>query len=110
MINCKQNWMKNWVILFSSVLLSETAFNQTIVEGTNTVIQSPDKNLTIQFYQKQNADKKRTLYYTVSYKTKPVINESVLELELDNHLSESAMALKIDKHQRWMEKDRKSVV
>ena len=95
--------MKNWVILFFSVLLSETAFNQTIVEGTNTVIQSPDKNLTIQFYQKQNADKKRTLYYTVSYKTKPVINESVLELELDNHLSESAMALKIDEHQRWME-------
>jgi alpha-glucosidase len=68
-----------------------------------TTIQSPDKNLVLQFYQKEDAGKRRTLYYTVSYKNKPVINESVLELQLDNQLSERAMALKEDAHARWME-------
>jgi hypothetical protein len=95
--------MKNWLALFFIMLMGHGAFNQTIVGGTNVAIQSPDKNLIVQFYQKQDGDKKRTLYYTVSYKSKPVINESILELQLDNHLSESAMALKIDKHERWME-------
>jgi alpha-glucosidase len=86
------------------LLLSVQMYSQqTVVEGTQTFIQSPDKNLTIQFYQKEDANKKRTLFYTVSYKNKPVINESVLELQLDNHLSEQAMALKVDSHVRWME-------
>jgi hypothetical protein len=90
------------LVLFFTINVTD-AIAQTIVEGTQATIQSPDKNLTIQFYQKEDAGKKRTLYYTVSFKNKPVINESVLELQLDNHLSESAMALKIDRHQRWME-------
>lgn len=103
MMNCKQNWIKDWLVLFFVILLSDVLFAQTIVAGTQTTIQSPDKNLIIQFYQKQDADRKHTLYYAVSYKNKPVINESVLDLQLDNHLSESAMALKVDTHQRWME-------
>lgn len=95
--------MKNWFVLSFVALLSDVAFSQTIVNGTNIVVQSPNKRITAQFYQKEDAGKKRTLYYTVSYKGKPVIDESVLELQLDNHLSESAMALKIDKRQRWMD-------
>jgi len=103
MMNCKSSHLKNWMVLFFIVLLGHAAPGQTVVEGTNVVIQSPDKDLRIRVYQKEDADRKRTLYYTVSYKSKPVINESVLELQLDNHLSESAMALKVDKHERWME-------
>jgi hypothetical protein len=95
--------LKNWLLSSFVILLTDAAFSQIVVEGTNVVIQSPDKNLSIRFYQMEDADKKRTLYYTVTYKNKPVITESVLELQLDNHLSESAMALKIDKHERWME-------
>lgn len=94
--------MKNWFILFLVTLLSNFSFSQTIVEGTQITIQSPNSNLIVRVYQKEDGDK-RTLYYTVAFKNKPVINESVLELQLDNHLSESAMALKIDKHERWME-------
>jgi hypothetical protein len=95
--------MKNWFVLSFVALLSNVAFSQTIVKGTSVVVQSPNKRITARFYQKEEADKKRTLYYTVSYQGKPVINESVLEVQLDNHLSESAMALKVDKCQRWME-------
>jgi alpha-glucosidase len=89
-------------ILFTT--LSLTGYSQqTIVAGTETIIQSPDKKLQLKFYQKQNPESKCTLYYQLYYKGQPVINESVLELQLDNHLSESAMALKLDTHNRWME-------
>jgi alpha-glucosidase len=94
----------NHMVSLVVLLFSINGYSQSgIVEGTQATIQSPDKNLIIQFYQKQDAHKKCTLFYTINYKNKPVINESVLELQLDNHLSETAMALKIDTHQRWME-------
>jgi len=76
---------------------------QTVIEQSRTSILSPDKNIKFDFYQKSLANGKRELYYTVQYKNKAVINESVLDLQLDNHLSESAMALKIDKHEKWFE-------
>lgn len=85
------------------MLLSEAASGQSIIEVRSEVVESPGKNLSVRVFQKETADKKRTIYYSVSYKNKPVISESVVELQLDNHLSESAMALKIDKHERWME-------
>lgn len=66
-------------------------------------LQSPDKQYTVQFYQKQDAQQKKQMYYTVSFKDQPVILESVLDIQLDNHLSESAMALKVDRHEKWCE-------
>jgi len=57
MMNYKLNWMKNWVVLFFLIFLRDFAFGQTIVEGANVVVQSPNKNLSIQFYQKEDADK-----------------------------------------------------
>ena len=95
--------MKNWFLFFFVILLSDVAFSQVIVDGTSVVISSPDKNLTIQFYQKQDVNNNRTLFYSIHYKNKQIINESSFDLQLDNHLSESAMALKIDTHKRWME-------
>ncbi len=103
MMNFKSNYIKNCIFFLFMVLLSDVAFSQTTVEGTNIIIRSPDNNISIRFYQKEDTDKNRAIYYTVSYKSKTVINESVLELQLDNHLSESAMALKVDEHKRWME-------
>jgi alpha-glucosidase len=78
-------------------------FGQAIIAGTQSAIQSPDKNTTVFFYQKQFAGNKRKMCYSVSYKGRSVILESVLDLQMDNHLSESAMALKIDQHQDWCE-------
>jgi len=73
------------------------------IDSTVTVVKSPDKNITVRFYQKKMTDTTRAMYYTVSYKDKPVILESLLDIQLDNHLSEQAMALKVDKHKRWCE-------
>jgi alpha-glucosidase len=43
------------------------------------------------------------MYYEVNYKDKQVIRESVLDIQMDNQLSEKAMALKIDQHKNWCE-------
>jgi hypothetical protein len=76
---------------------------QQIVPGTEKELKSPDHNLAVKFYQKRDEQQKKSFYYSVSYKGKAVINESVLDLQLDNHLSESAMAIKVDKHAKWFE-------
>lgn len=90
-------------LFFVFLFIFELGYGQNIVPGSQTSIQSPNKNITLQFYQKKATDQKRTMYYTVSYKGKPVILESVLDIQLDNHLSESAMAIKVDQHKKWCE-------
>lgn len=86
--------------LFLGIL---AAAQEHIIEQSRVVLQSPDKNYEVQFYQRQNAEQRRQMYYTVSYKHTPVILESLLDIQLDNHLSENAMALKVDHHANWCE-------
>jgi hypothetical protein len=74
-----------------------------IINESRATLSSPDQNLKVEFYQKQDDEGKRIMYYSVNYKEQPIIKESVLDIQLDNHLSESAMALKVDKHKRWCE-------
>lgn len=105
--NCRtqSHFMKLQICIFTLLL---TVFNlsaraQTIISGTEVLLQSPDKNLEVRFYQKATSQNTRAMYYQVSYKNKAVINESELDLQLDNNLSERAMALKVDKHAKWFE-------
>ncbi|AEV99438.1 alpha-glucosidase [Niastella koreensis] len=86
-----------------STIISNSSLAQTILAETKTSVLSPDKNITVQFYQKQLAPGKREMYYQLRYKNKSVISESALDLQLDNNLSERAMALKVDKHAKWCE-------
>jgi len=83
------------------VLLTNTVVAQSIIRETMQVVLSPDKNMEVQFYQKQLTDSSKAMYYTVNYRKKPVISESLLDLQMDNHLSEQAMALKVDSQQHW---------
>jgi len=64
---------------------------------------SPDGQLILTLRQQTGAAGKRALYYNVRYGGQIVIRDSLLELRLDNHLSESAMALPVDHHARWFE-------
>jgi hypothetical protein len=91
------------ILLFGVLVMALPAHGQVPQEPGRASVQSPDKHLQLNFYQKLLPNGKRELYYSVTYKGKPVINESVLELQLDNHLSESAMALPIDRHGKWFE-------
>jgi alpha-glucosidase len=67
------------------------------------IIQSPDGNLVLAFRQKKNSFGGTCLYYQVSYKNQPVILESELEIQLDNHLSELALGLKPQRREHWCE-------
>jgi len=90
-----------FIILIISLIYVEA--QSVVIDSTKTTIQSPDKNISVQFYQKKLTDTTRAMYYKVSYKNNPVILESLLDIQLDNHLSEEAMALKIDRHKNWCE-------
>jgi len=96
--------MKKVLVILTAFIIGNALYAQdTVIPESRAQVTSPDKNITVQFYQKKDAQDKRTMYYQVAYKNQPVIQESVLDLQLDNHLSESAMALKIDTHARWCE-------
>jgi alpha-glucosidase len=85
-----------------SLLAGQSVYAQ-IIDATKHILQSPDNNITVNFYQKQLTDSTKAMYYTVDYKGKHIILESDLDLQLDNHLSEEAMGLHIDRHAKWCE-------
>jgi hypothetical protein len=95
--------MQRVLIALLAALLPFAADAQTIIEQSRASVQSPNQQLQLDVYQKRFADGTRALFYTVNYKGRPVIHESALDLELDNHLSESAMALKIDHQKKWFD-------
>ena len=100
----KNNGMINYKLsaVFFLIFCSRL-HGQDIITNTKSMVQSPDKNIDVQFYQKQLTDSTKAMYYTVRYKNKPVIGESLLDLQMDNHLSEQAMAINVDKHPDWCE-------
>lgn len=95
--------MKRVCMFLFALCLSLGAQAQSPPQQTRGSVQSPDKRLQINFFQKVLPNGTRELYYNVSYKGQTIIRDSVLELELDNHLSESAMALNIDRHAKWFD-------
>lgn len=85
------------------LLVSAGVHAQSIIDSTQVSLRSPDKNYTLFFYLKQNSDGTRTMFYKVGYKNQNIVNESVIDIQLDNNLSERAMALKVDQHTKWCE-------
>jgi len=70
-------------------------------EAMRTTVSSPDGNLRMMVSQKQGTDGKKAMYYTVAFKGQPVILESMLDIRMDNHVMESALALKPDTAADW---------
>ncbi|HEY8937812.1 MAG TPA: glycoside hydrolase family 97 N-terminal domain-containing protein [Cyclobacteriaceae bacterium] len=101
MIQCR-NFLKLKSILGLIIVLSIeiAAGAQPLTTQFKKSLSSPDGNLVVDFWQKGNEGNKK-MYYQVSYKNKPVILESVLDIQLDNHLSQLALALKVDTADSW---------
>jgi len=96
--------MKKLLFLFLCVELLESGMKvsgQGIVEATRTRLRSPDGRLSVELYQKQSEDGRRGLFYKVFFKDRPVILESGLDIRMDNHIMESALALKPDTVADW---------
>jgi alpha-glucosidase len=92
MIVCKQ---------ISSLILFLITFS-SVAQPLEESLVSPDGNMSFRFYQKADGGKKRS-YYQVSFRNKPVILESSLNLRMDNHLSQLALALRQDSDNAWSE-------
>ncbi|MBS1565751.1 MAG: glycoside hydrolase family 97 catalytic domain-containing protein [Bacteroidetes bacterium] len=91
-----------YCILIPVLFLIKHGAAQVIADSRATVT-SPDGKIVVSFYQRQLTDSTRAMYYTVNYKGRKVIDSSMLGLQMDNHLSEQAMALKVDRHKDWCE-------
>jgi alpha-glucosidase len=82
-----------WFVIAFIAFLPVNVISQTVIEGTKTQVQSPDGNNTFNFYQKQLAEGKKQMYYTVTYKQEPVVLESELGILIENQLFESALGI-----------------
>jgi len=92
--------MKKLLFLLSGVLFMDGVSAQ-ILEATRTRVSSPDGGLKVELYQRQISDGGKRLFYSVSFKGRPVILESGLDIRMDNHIMESALALPPDTTGDW---------
>ncbi|CAN7306876.1 glycoside hydrolase family 97 N-terminal domain-containing protein [Pseudoduganella sp. LjRoot289] len=99
----KSALLKSCTLLLAASLASFACQAAATTGQRLATLQSPDHKLVLDVYQTPVDGGARELRYTLSYQGKPVIRESKLELELDNHLSENAMALKVDRHAHWFD-------
>ena len=84
----------NRLLLIILLLLSGILYSQQI-SAENFEVKSPDGNYSVSFSTlKTNGNLQ--LFYSVSYKNKPIVEKSELDIVLDNHISELAMAIKPD--------------
>jgi alpha-glucosidase len=89
--------MKRLMILLIYLQLIEGLYAQ---EG-GVKLQSPDGRVRVELYQKQLGDGRKSLFYKVFFKGRPIILESALDIQMDNHIMESALALKPDTAADW---------
>ena len=90
-------------ILFAALCLLGASLAHAAGANLAERVTSQDGHIALELTLKTDAAGKHALYYNVRYDGEPVIRESLLELRLDNHLSENAMALPVDHHARWFE-------
>jgi hypothetical protein len=96
-----QYTVKQGILCLVFLLISTLSEGQQQPATLLKKVQSPDGNLVVDLFQKTNDAGKKKLYYQVRYKTKDVILESALDIKLDNHISQLALALKADKNINW---------
>lgn len=88
------------LLLFAVLIPVLTQEVKALTPENRQTLFSPDKNLEFNFYTESDNGLQR-FYYQVNYKGKTVIKPSRLDLQLDNHISQKAMALKTDSPGPW---------
>ncbi len=89
--------------LLAALSLLVSGWAHAAAPNLDETLHSPDGRLAFTLQQTSAADGKRELRYRVRYEGETVIRDSLMELRLDNRLSESAMALPVDRRARWFE-------
>lgn len=81
------------------ICLALFVFNRAQAEDWNKLLTSPDGTYQLTI----TGDNAGEIKYKVNYKGKPLIKSSRLQIELDNHLSEWALAIKEKPEAPWMD-------
>lgn len=76
---------------------------QNVMTETRQVLTSPDGAYRFTFYQRALGKDNTRMYYTLTYKDRPVVEESELGIQIKNQLFESALAVPNDTCHFWCE-------
>lgn len=76
---------------------------QDVMTGTRQELTSPDGAYRFTFYQRAVGEDNAQMYYTLTYKNRPVIEESKLGVLIENQLFESALGVPNDTCHFWCE-------
>lgn len=93
------------LIAYVLILLSTARLQGFTREGALQTLQekvkSPDERYAVSFFG-QTTNGRMQLFYSISYAGKSVIEKSELDIMLDNHISELAMAIKPDSNYHFI--------
>lgn len=95
----KRNKFYLLCLLFTCMLVQA----QSVLNETVQKLKSPDGAYEFTFYQKEIKGTDKQMYYTLSYKGKPVVLESELGVLIENQTFESALAVPNDTCKIWGE-------
>ncbi len=90
-------------LLLLMLVVSASMEAQEIMEATRQELTSPDSAYRFTFYQRSPGMDNAQMYYTLTYKGRPVIEESKLGVLIKNQLFESALGIPNDTCRLWCE-------
>ena len=76
---------------------------QNVMTETRQELTSPDGTYRFTFYQRSLGEDNARMYYTLTYKNRPVVEESELGVQIENQLFESALGVPNDTCHFWCE-------
>lgn len=96
------NRMKKRILLLLLVIPALVKAQDVMTE-TRQELTSPDGAYRFTFYQRAVGEDNAQMYYTLTYKNRPVIEESKLSVLIENQLFESALGIPNDTCHFWCE-------
>ena len=96
------NRMKKRILLLLLVIPALIKAQDVMTE-TRQELTSPDGAYRFTFYQRAVGEDNAQMYYTLTYKNRPVIEESKLGVLIENQLFESALGIPNDTCHFWCE-------
>ena len=96
------NRMKKSILLLLLVIPTLTKA-QNVMTETRRELTSPDGAYRFTFYQRSFGEDNARMYYTLTYKNRPVVEEGELGVQIENQLFESALGVPNDTCYFWCE-------
>ena len=96
------NRMKKSILLLLLVIPTLTKA-QNVMTETRRELTSPDGAYRFTFYQRSFGEDNARMYYTLTYKNRPVVEEGELGVQVENQLFESALGVPNDTCYFWCE-------